>query len=371
MSLRRRSCNPCFTTRRKCDRTFPVCSRCQRNKKSCQYVYLPLPSDGQAAQPGHELEHVSANITRKNYQLDKTLSASPGTEIAVPWHSISRSLGYLGTQPPTVGMESHAWVYKQFGEFPRLFATKGETIFIHPTLYRSSFPASMRTAFGICAATLTLNQQTRPMIFQAVDAEVSSLLSSTLSGPLSENLAAFQALVLYQIMRIFHGDLKEQWTAEQQEFNVRSIGLRLLRQAETELPMSPTTREDWILAESVRRAVIVSFKLYTLYWSFRAGVCKENGALNHLPLSCNPAIWDSEDVDPENMARDTTITLGQLLTRWEAAPQRKLDRYENLLVVAWKGTPMVEALAKCHIEGEATNVVSFEEKIGSTVYPVS
>lgn len=190
------------------------------------------------------------------------------------------------------------------------------------------------------------------MLFKAVDAEVSSLLGSTLTGPLSENLAAFQALVLYQIMRVFYGDLKEQWTAEQQEFIVRSIGLRLLRQAETELPMPPATRESWILAESVRRAVMFSFKLYTLYWSFRAGVCKENGALNHLPMSSNPAIWDSQDVDLEVVARDTITTHGQLLARWEAAPQRKLSRYENFLVVAWKGSPTVETFRCFRAEGE-------------------
>lgn len=352
MSLRRRSCNPCFSTRRKCDRAFPICSRCQRNNKKCQYVYPPRPSDGQTAQPGHDLKQISKHISHQHYQRDKTLSAQRGAEIEVPLYSIPRPLGHLGTQPPVVGLESHAWVYTQVADFPRLFATQGETIFIHPTLYRSSLPASMRTAFGICAATLSLNQQTRPMIFQAVDAEVTSLLGSTLTGPLSENLAAFQALVLYQIMRVFHGDLKEQSTAEQQEFIVRSIGLRLLQQAEAELPIPPTTWESWILAESVRRAVLFSFKLYTLYWSARAGVCKENGALNHLPLSSNPAIWDSQDVDLEIVTRDTIITHGQLLARWEAAPQRKLDRYENFLVVAWKGSPTVEGLRCFRIEDE-------------------
>lgn len=346
MSLRRRSCDSCFTSRRKCDRALPICSRCQRNNKNCQYAYLPLPSDGQTAQPGHDLNQIS-----RYDQRETTPVALNVAKVEVPWHSMPWSLGQLGTQPRVVGLESHTWVYTQFRDYPQLFATRGENIFIHPTLYRTSFPASIRTAFGICAATLSLNQQTRPLIFQAVDAEVLSLLRSPLTGSLFEKLAAFQALVLYQIVRVFYGDMKEQWAAEQQEFIVRSIGLRLLRQAEAELPMPPTTWETWVLAESVRRAVLFSFKLYTVYWSFRAGTCKENGALNHLPLSANPGLWDSQNVDFEDVARDTIITHGQLLERWQAAPQRKLDRYENLLVVAWKGAPTVEALSHCRIEG--------------------
>lgn len=352
MSLRRRSCNPCFTTRRKCDRTFPICSRCQRNNKNCQYAYLPRASDGQTAQPGYQSNQISRYITHQHYQQDTTPSAQNSAELEAQWHSIPKSLGRLGTQPRVVGLESHVWAFAQLRGYPQHFATRGENIFIHPTLYRSFFPASIRTAFGICAATLSLNQQTYSLIFQAVDAEVFNLLRSPLTGTLFESLAAFQALVLYQIVRVFYGDVKEQWAAEQQEYIVRSIGLRLLRQAEEELPMPPTTWESWIFAETVRRTVLFSFKLYTLYWSFRAGTCKENGALNHLPLSANPGIWDSQDVDLENVARDTIIAHGQLLERWQAAPQRKLDRYEKFLVVAWKGAPTVEALSHSRIEDE-------------------
>lgn len=327
---------------------MPACSRCQRNNKNCQYAYLPLPSDGQTEQPGQVSNQISRYDQRETTPLSQNVAI-----VGVPWHSVPWSLGQLGTQPRVVGLESHTWAYTQLRDYPQVFATKGENIFIHPTLYRSSFPASIRTAFGICAAvTLSPNQQTRPLIFQAVDAEVLSLLRFSLTGSLFENLAAFQALVLYQIVRVFYGDMKEQWAAEQQEFIVRSIGLRLLRQAEAEIPVPSTTRQSWVLAESVRRTVLFSFKLYTVYWSFRAGTCKETGALNHLPLSANPGLWDSQEVDFENVARDTIITHGQLLERWQAAPQRKLDRYEKFLIVAGKGAPTVEALSQSRIEGE-------------------
>lgn len=352
MSLRRRSCNPCFTSRRKCDWAFPICSRCKRNNKNCQYAYHPGLPDRRTPHPGRDPNLTRKYITHQHHQRPTTPSAETVSELEHTRLNIPKSIGHLGTQPQVVALPSHTWVHRQLKDCPQVFATRGETIFIHPTLYRSSFPASIRTAFGICAATLSLNQRTRHLIFRAVDAEVSNLLRSPLGGPLPENLAGFQALVLYQIVRAFYGEPEEQRTAENQEFIVRSIGLRLLRQAEAELPIFPTTRGTWILAESVRRTVLFSFKLYTMYWSFRAGTCKENGALNHLPLSANPEIWDSQDADLENIGRDTIITHGQLLARWEAAPQRKLDHFANFLVVAWKGAPKVEALTHSRIEVE-------------------
>ncbi|TPX10078.1 uncharacterized protein E0L32_001275 [Thyridium curvatum] len=265
------------------------------------------------------------------------------------------------------------WVVHQIRDLPLDFARRAETLFIHQALYGDdgTLPPPLRAAFGICAAaSVSLNEHTRPVFFRALDDEVAELLraapssstSTTVTTPLAEDLARLQAAVLYQIIRLFQGGAEQRVVAERQEFLVRSYGLALLQRADAELHHDEPHNDElqswqaWLLEESVRRTVFVAFKLYTIYSHFRHGVCAETEALAMLPVSSSrpPGSWWSREAFyrlphkdgglRRRMSPTDIVTYGEFTQQWEVAPRGDIDAYEMIMLVGCKGLGRVEAL---------------------------
>jgi hypothetical protein len=194
---------------------------------------------------------------------------------------IPKMLGNLGELPPISGCTtSWAWVFEQIRDSPLAFARQTDK-----AIYGNSFPRPLQAAFGICAGCVSINDQNQSVLFQSLDAEITTLLSPAPTSTILEDLVRLQAAVLYQIIRIFIGGLEQRIIAERQKFLVRSYGLTLLRRVDSELQNAQRTWEAWLLAESICRTVLISFKLYTVYSNFTYGVCKEAAAIGILPVS--------------------------------------------------------------------------------------
>lgn len=188
------------------------------------------------------------------------------------------------------------WVRELLRQSPLAFAAQGECVFIHKALTQRETPRPLLTAFAICAACASLNSENRDIFFQALDLHAAELMNSDNTNSLVHDLARLQAAVLYQVIRLFHGNLEHQETARQQEFVIRAWALRLLHRANVMEEVSTQTWEEWILAESVRRTVFVAFKMYSIYMAFRFGLCAESKALEMLPVSrCSGRAWGSKD----------------------------------------------------------------------------
>ncbi|CAM1507608.1 Fc.00g072490.m01.CDS01 [Cosmosporella sp. VM-42] len=336
MSIRRKSCDPCFAARRKCDLTYPICERCRRNNKKCHYVYPPqLPKDDDVVDVVETnavksaTEAVSSNWIHEqlgygnngsDYQFRSDHSLNLQLE-QLRHPSVPKLLGPLGELRPMSSTKNEGWVLQQIREYPLDFAMQSETVFIHKALYPNSFPQPLLAAFGICAGSVSMNERNRPILFQAVDAEILKLLIPASTSTLLEDLVTLQAAVLYQIIRLYHGGLEQQIAAEQQEFLVRSYGLKLLQRADTELQTIQWTWETWILAESIRRTVLIAFKLYTIYAQFRYGMCTEIAAMGILPVSTKLGSWnsreeylrhpDQDETIPYSIFKPTRVTVGR------------------------------------------------------------
>jgi len=193
MSIRRKSCDPCFTARRKCDLRYPVCERCERNSKTCHYRYLPqLAADttevnavGSLPNVSHPRQLNSLDSQNIPLQLDHNLTFDFTTS---RHSSIPRTLGDLGDLSPITGCTpSWRWIFEQIQDFPLAFARQAETVFIHSALYGESFPKPFRAAFEICAACVSLNDRNRSVLFQYLDTEIKELLSSVPTSTLLED----------------------------------------------------------------------------------------------------------------------------------------------------------------------------------------
>jgi hypothetical protein len=362
MSVRRKSCDACFQARRKCDLTYPICKRCRKNQKTCHYVRTPTTSEEDTPQAADEAFDQSLDVTSfidwtvtSPGQLQRGRNDTPAFNFNLQGSSllddllsptIPNFLGNLGDiQPISGNTQSWEWVIDQLKSYPREFAEHAELPFIHKDLFRDQPPHAIRSVFGICAAYRCMNDANKNIMFQTLNEEVVELLSPALGATLLEALSRLQALVLYQIIRLFDDDLKQRTIAEQQQSLTGAWALQLLQRSNVELQGEQPTRENFILAESIRRTVMVAFLLYAVYSIFKYGVCPEFATLSILPVSTKAALWNSPPAFLEQCDLSETMKYPDFTELWLASPKKNLDPFKKLILVACKGIEQVEALS--------------------------
>lgn len=253
------------------------------------------------------------------------------------WEQLSivhKTPGNLGDLPPVGGLQFWDSILDHMRNYPREFAQGAENTFIHKALFADSFPRPLRAAWTICAGCVSMNDRNRKMLFQALDAELSELITPStpvVTSTLLEDLVWLQAVLLYQMIRFFFGDIEQRNTAERQEYIIRSYGLRLLQRANVELANAERTWENWILAESIRRTVFIAFKLYTMYSYLRFRICDQYEALKALPVSTKLGSWESRDVYNQYSDMDETISYGESKHFWLTPQKSKTGHFEELL----------------------------------------
>ncbi|KAL6400134.1 Zn(2)-C6 fungal-type DNA-binding domain protein [Ilyonectria robusta] len=352
MSIRRKSCDPCFRSRRKCDLTYPVCDRCERNNKRCHYAYppqLPVRTEERANVARTALMRNTAESSSSGSGVSSgdlgQIRGVPGTFFELSRHSalqlyweqlsiVYKTPGNLGDLPPVGGLQIWDSILDHMRNYPRDFAQGAENTFIHKALFTDSFPRPLRAAWTICAGCVSINDRNHKMLFQALDAELSELITPStpvVTSTLLEDLVWLQAVLLYQLIRFFFGGIEQRNTAERQEFIIRSYGLRLLQRANVELANAERTWENWILAESIRRTVFIAFKLYTMYSYLRYRICNQYDALKALPVSTKLGSWESRDAYNQYSDMDETISYGETKLLWLAPPESKTGNFEELL----------------------------------------
>ncbi|KAL4951149.1 hypothetical protein BDW69DRAFT_170704 [Aspergillus filifer] len=378
MSLRRKSCNACFRSRRKCNLAYPTCGTCRKTHRVCQYAYPPVGAGAPSrSSTGRRTDVIlsdgassfinAINDSPLDYLdtgavLDLFNQYAPTPSGATPtfrlpstppdYIGISRLCGSLGEVQPIAGsIASWQWVIDNLKTYPGEFARQASTIFIHEKLYRDSMPRSIRMAYGISASSCLITDRSRGRMFDAIDDEVSDLLNYTEPQSIIQDLASLQALTLYQTIRFFHGDLKQRATAEQQQSILFSRALKLVTRSQTEL-RDASSRESWLLAECIRRTAIIVYFLYGVNSIFREGICIGLPTLAKLPLSTELRNWDREQAygDSTDLVLGETISYETFMALWLVSTPRKLDPFEKLLLVPCQGLDTVERFENAAVE---------------------
>ncbi|KIW80743.1 hypothetical protein Z517_07359 [Fonsecaea pedrosoi CBS 271.37] len=271
--------------------------------------------------------------------------ASSMEELLFPWIA-PNIVGDLGELKPVSDItQSFNWVTAQMKTYPRLFARQAETPFIHKSLYPDLKPRSIRAALTVCAASENVVEANKSMLFRILDAEVVDLLQpgSGSTPTLLEDLAKLQAIVLYQIIRLFDGGLSQLTVLEQQADMLKALALGLLQRSDVELRDAQPGWESWILAESVRRTVLLVFLVYGVRSVYQHGVCLELPTLVLLPVSTQAGFWNSKASYVELGDQAGTLKYNDFSTLWLTSPPRELQAFEKLLLVSCKGIDQVQA----------------------------
>jgi len=131
-------------------------------------------------------------------------------------------------------------------------------------------------------------------IFNILTSKFDKLTSKGDDCSFADNLAYVQALIIYQFIRLFDGDIRQRGIAESQNRLLEECTAQLQQRQEWEIPMSIQSSpwRKWLFSESVRRTILTSVLLKAIYSSLKDGYCDSVPALARLPVTSQEGLWD-------------------------------------------------------------------------------
>lgn len=257
--------------------------------------------------------------------------------------STKYDLFYINSFPyperATIKQEQLDFCVSQFKDIILQLVHQNRAPFIHHDSYQLVPPVAYQDLLGVSAMYCQKTLQNQTVIFSMLDSRISSLIGSSKSSLWStkDYLIAVQAMIIYQIIRLFDGDIRQRAKAEGQ-FKILETWTSHLHstsnysESDTESPY-----QRWIFMESARRSVIISIMLHAMYSILKDGYCTSVPQMTTLPVSVNGALW----VASEDAWWQTTLGFGgELLTyqdflaQWNGGQSLFAGTYELILIGA-------------------------------------
>ena len=219
----------------------------------------------------------------------------------------------------------------------------GKMPFIHHTAYRGSLPQGYQDLLGVSAMYRHKTPENKNTVFSMLDKNISRLFATSNSWALDELLLATQALVVYQIIRLFdeQGDIRQRANAERQSSILEAWTSRLYTagnlSATEGAPPGKSAYDHWIVVESARRTVLVSTMLQCMYSLLRDGSCGQVPMMSNLPVSLCGRLWhksEEEWWDTTSGADTELVTYREYVSKWAKGDALETEDYEIILLVA-------------------------------------
>ncbi|KAI0539265.1 hypothetical protein GGR58DRAFT_500330 [Xylaria digitata] len=323
-SSRQKNCNACVKSKRRCDKRQPACGRCVKQRYLCiyggrgqtellfgdsadgpfslDYLANPAPNPStfipalNAAQPtlGTNTNLIPDATFQFNNDLSSLLASMPSSSSlqADSWPS-------QFTDPPNTSQEKSstrkdytkmalicddyapwqlvdpstkaALTMDTLKKFHVTFAHNGCTLYIHRYLYKDNMPRWMLQAYTMCLTYTNQTAANRAVVLRVLHDNVADLKATASNTALvpQEKLARVHALMFYQTIRMFDGDvtlgqqadddmaLLESWNKDLCKVRDNLDDLSNKENSVREHP--PESWERWIFAESLRRTCIMCY----------------------------------------------------------------------------------------------------------------
>jgi hypothetical protein len=398
-STRKKSCFACVKSKRRCDLGFPYCKRCFVKGLDCTYpnatprdtnnqrsgaavgevvlrqttpdISLPVTSGDPISST--EFTFVDANITDFNIDPFLGISSSSSGSSSSPeqlpqdllfqddWRveprveprvkndwsvEVPQLLPTSMFVAPNVEPQAYlnrdqvSYVIAGLLAFPASMAYAGSTFFIHRNLYDAHEPSAYQDCVALSALYMTKTARNRGILSNSIGQKVSGLISQSATWTLIEHLAAVQALIVYQVIRLFDPDLNLQTAAQKDNAYLELWSAHLWKRSFNEPQSFPTPHARYAFQESLRRTVLMSV-FVRCGWSTltKGGLAEQVPILRRLPLAknlgawkCEPEAWLLEDEEELMLYGDWStsyIVSGRTI--------EELDPFGRLLIGACKG----------------------------------
>lgn len=377
----RKSCLACAQSKRRCDKGLPKCQRCLAKNTDCEYngryAGRLRQTTGSNVDVNIAVAEPFAEELSSDWQLQRS-PAVPAAAILSPYisdtffsfsndpfnlESIPQD-GFLSEvviedtiarQSPndigriTSGTTAQARVEfaaKKLAVVPKTFSQQGQTMFIHRCLFQDRSPPALQDALSACALYCLKNTENQVLVFRNLEHRRQQLIANIepLLAPRMDLLEALQALILYQIISLFDGDIRLRAQAEADEPVLLLWASQLnLRTRQVKPPLAPTEAQFppgrtslswrcWLIEESIRRTVITAFMLKGVYSYLKLGY--DTAPDLRMSFTAQAALWNSQSEISWQRARGERDWLEVRVTHWdEAIAKAKPDDLEELGVL--------------------------------------
>ncbi|KAF2814569.1 uncharacterized protein BDZ99DRAFT_494531 [Mytilinidion resinicola] len=303
---RQKSCARCVKSKRRCDLTQPSCLRCTRQHFTCSYPSRPafnaIPvAEDNSPMPDSSIDNVASPFDMSLIQGHRNTSVQSRQDTCLLDLDVNAGLESIGilhdlrnTSPmpenqqtiirsirvPQAGEcrweltpSSYArisYAIDRMKQAPATMVLENQTPWSHPLLYEDCMPRVLQEAHATCALYLARNETNSAFFARHVIDRVKELTSSPPPTAPLDILARAHALILYQAINAFSGDLQLNAhvcpTFPHLEESIYALYASL---QSSETPPSPTlislypattARQAWrafILRESSQRTLLI------------------------------------------------------------------------------------------------------------------
>ncbi|KAF2109289.1 hypothetical protein BDV96DRAFT_605006 [Lophiotrema nucula] len=387
-STRKKSCKNCVKAKRRCDLGYPCCKRCFAKQLTCNYptasrvreteevvVRLRTPDliPFDSAAPSEPANTSTAELQDDGFTIDPVLlqssdssgnshsssspeSSSPET-ITEPWPPSWNWQTHPAGPPITImeGLLPQIWepsilsdtqvgssLNRVCGFIPAL-AYSGSTDYLHEALYQDWQPQAYQDSIALSSLYMCKTGSNQSILRRAIDSKINGLISQSKTWTLREHLAAVQALIIYQIIRLFDPELGMQAQAEKHNTMLEVWVAHLWKRFFNEPQKFANCFDNWVFQESLRRTVLLSVFLRGI-WSAvtKGGVCDQVPVLSRLPIAGDARLWEykmEEWVLQEPWEnKEKVVTYQDFSSTWTGESDiGALTEWQKLLLVACRG----------------------------------
>lgn len=334
--LESKACKPCASSKRKCGKETPYCLRCRRRGIDCTYpiskpsCFVRCGGDG-TLQANHSILPLSVlqlHTYSRNPKVGEIAILGPSHGPDLTGHSSALLDNWACSSwfnsPETWNIDPYLQVVqcassviglrrllKTFHQWLTEWVDGGSNPFIHSQLYHIRFPRCIQDAYTSLSCYLRKTASNEQIVLRIIEARATQLLaeygapsaylsqentsSSLVTLDSLEHLARVQALVVYQFLCLYDGDIRLRHVAESHIPVLNSWTQQMVEHASHAAclggSMISSTYEQtvncfgltdsahcdnllwysWILAESIRRTWLVVSGTQGTYLTIQQG----------------------------------------------------------------------------------------------------
>ncbi|KAL2071174.1 hypothetical protein VTL71DRAFT_12409 [Oculimacula yallundae] len=315
---RQKSCVLCAASKRKCDQGDP-CSRCASKSMVCEYksarrrLQSGVHEEGVSSDPKQitlddEMlfsEHNETSPTGELYDAVFSASLSSVTESSSPntntifddsfFHAFdNRGLANTYLEIGVMDRERIRYCVKCLKSYPFSLAHSGKNAFIHPQNYLPTMSRALQDAVSASSLYSAKSSVNEDVVWEIITSKVTQLTEPKPFWSVAEHLACVQSLIIFQIIRLFDGDIKQRSDAEQQEELLTSWTDSLVVRTgmiSSTLGVFDRGWEIWAFEEAIRRTVLVSRIAQSMFAIQRQGFCTMVGAVMDISFTAQMRLW--------------------------------------------------------------------------------
>lgn len=221
----------------------------------------------------------------------------------------------------------------------------GQTLFVKAAARTDPVPTPLRDAYAACAIYCCRSTRNMQLVRSSVIETYRRLLAAGSAVSIELELARVQAILLLHIALLFDGDVELRREAERGVSQLRVRVLRLQRSSSAAKIFDthkPASYRQWILMESIRRTILASTFVESIYLGMTEGVCTTVPFLSLLPITVSGDLWAAKSERGWQEALDVvpsqTMPYGEVVDSWaEQAYNGTLEDMQLVLFAACQG----------------------------------